>query len=177
MADEHGYFTIPAHKVSRYQQLAITAVGYQGVNITVDKLLTEHQVMVPQTITLKDVVVGGMVVVTKRRRRRIPAETVSLFKDTLALVGLTKPALAVYPNPVARGAAITISARLDHEGKYSLQLYSSSGEVIETREIERAAADNKQELPIPAGLVPGVYFVKLSHPAMTKWYSQQIVVY
>lgn len=177
LADEQGHFSIPVQKVSRSQQLTITAVGYEPLKITVDKLLTDYQVNLAETLTMRDVVLGGAVVVVKKHRRRVAADTVSLFKDTLALVGLAKPALTVYPNPVSRGASVTISARLDQKGKYNLQLYSSTGALVASREVERADNSARAELPIPEGLTPGIYFLKLSHPAMTKCYSQQIVVY
>ena len=177
-AAQTSHFSIPVQKVSRSQQLTITAVGYEPLKITIDKLLTDHQVNMAETLTMRDIVVGGAeVVIVKKRRRRVVADTVSLFKDTLALVGLAKPALTAYPNPVSRGATVTISARLDQKGKYNLQLYSSTGALVASRELEQADNGARPELPIPSGLTPGIYFLKLSHPAMTKCYSQQIMVY
>ena len=176
-ADEQGYFAIPKEKVSMNQQLSISAVGYLPVNISVEKVQNEHQIKMFYTVTTEEAIAGGVVVVTKKRRKKVAADTLSLCKDTLAAIGLTIPALTAYPNPVARGAAITIKTRLDHTGKYSLQLYNSTGTLIESREIDRSLNTNNLALPIPVGAIPGIYFVKLSHPAMTRSYSQQIMVY
>lgn len=93
LTDEQGRFSIPAQKVPGNQQLTITAIGYQSLSITVDKLLTDYQLKMTETLTMRDVVAGGVevVVVKRRRRKRIPADTLSLFKDTLAAVGLANP--------------------------------------------------------------------------------------
>lgn len=123
------------------------------------------------------VVVGYTEVVTVHKKRKPIADTVSIFKDTLASIGLAKPALTAYPNPVARGASITLSARLDQPGKYNIQLLNSSGALIESQEVDRSANSGNITLPISADLVPGIYFVKLSHPALAKCYTQEIMVY
>jgi hypothetical protein len=122
---------------------------------------------------LQEVLAGDVVITRVKRKRKPLADTISLFKDTLASIGLTRPALTAYPNPVARGAEITLKARLDQQGKYNIQLLTTSGALIATKEVDQANI----VLTIPATLVPGAYFVRLSHPALSKCYTQEIVVY
>ena len=119
--------------------------------ISVDKLLAEkHAQLIPIQMQELTGVAGGIVVVTTRKKRKPLADT------------------------VARGASVTITARLDQAGKYSLQLFSSSGALVESREADRSG---NTALPISSSLVPGIYFVKLSHPASAKCFTQEIVVF
>ncbi|HWB90967.1 MAG TPA: carboxypeptidase regulatory-like domain-containing protein [Puia sp.] len=198
IADADGRFTIPMNKLSPHQVLTISAVGYTTITLNVDQLLAAGPLQLFQVVMPGEVVIAGGVFVTRVRRKRpkVVADTISLFKDTLASAGLARPALIAYPNPVARGALLTLTARLDQPGNYRVQLYNMSGALIESQELpavptagatttagavstklSASAKSRSIALPIPAGLAPGTYFVRLSHPALSKCYTQQIVVF
>ena len=176
VTDPQGYFAIAAGKVSTQQTLTISAVGYETVQISANQLPAGEKrdiVLKESQGTLGDVIViaGG---VTRKKRKPL-ADTISLFKDTLAAIGLAKPALTAYPNPVARGGEITLKTRLDQQGKYNIQLLSTSGALITAKEVDGSKDPGNIGFPIPAGLVPGIYIVRLS--ALTRCYTQKIVVY
>jgi Secretion system C-terminal sorting domain len=118
---------------------------------------------------------GGIVVFTPVKRKPI-ADTISIFKDTLAAIGLTKNPLTIYPNPVSKGNSVTVSARLDQTGTYTIQLFSIAGTLMQTTQVNGAPKTQAFSINIPANLTPGTYIVRLSHPALTKCYTQQIVV-
>lgn len=178
MADDNGYFSIAANKLTGHQTLSVSAIGYNSNTVSVEKVLTNNQIKLTMyENTLGEIVTVGGAVVKHRKKKKPIADTVSMFKDTLAAIGLTKPALTAYPNPINRGGSLTISTRLDQSGPYSLQLYSSSGALVTSRELNKTADNNNLSLPVPASLVPGIYFVKLSHPKLSKCYSQEIIVY
>jgi hypothetical protein len=172
--DANGYFAISMNKLSQHQILTISAIGYEMLHLNVDQLLTADHVHTSPIVIVEKEVIAGDVVITRVKRKRKPlADTISLFKDTLASIGLTRPALTAYPNPVARGGEITLKARLDQQGKYNIQLLTTTGALIATKDVDQANI----ALPIPANLVPGTYFIRLSHPALSKCYTQEIVVY
>lgn len=118
------------------------------------------------------VVIAGRVSAHKSKR-----DTLTLVKDTLACIGLGKKALTVYPNPIARGNSITITARLDQLGIYIVQLFSISGSLLETQEVPGGQKAGNISMNIPATLTPGAYVVRLSNSTAGKSYTQQVVVY
>jgi hypothetical protein len=126
------------------------------------------------------VVVGGMVAVARRPRRKpenILADTLTALRDTLATCGIGKKVLAIYPNPVAHGRAITITVRPVQSGKYMAQLYNIGGELEESVEIEGDRKMMSVLMNLPATLAAGVYVMRLSHRESGKIYSQQVVVF
>jgi hypothetical protein len=100
-----------------------------------------------------------------------------MIKDTLVAIGLLPKALTVYPNPVAKGASITVAARLDQTGTYTIQLFSIAGILMQTTQVNGAPKTPKLSITIPANLTPGTYVVRVSHPALTKSYSEEVVVF
>jgi hypothetical protein len=145
------------------------------VEINVEQLRTTNQIDMSPVTTLRGMV-GGLVVTTYTRRKPI-ADTISMFKDTLAAIGLLPKTLTVYPNPVAKGNCITVAARLDQTGTYTIQLFSISGTLMQTTQVNGAPKVPTFSINIPGNLTPGTYIVRLSHPALTKCYTQAIVVF
>jgi len=173
MADSAGYFAIPRNSLSDEHTLTISSVGYQTLVIDAIKMWKDdNEKIIPlkmQEALMGDVVVAGKVAVTRTKPSKKAA---ILLRDSLACIGFTKKALTVYPNPVARGAAVTLSVRLDEPGTYTAQLFSMSGALEETLAVESKAV----LMNIPATIPAGIYLIKLSHPAVKKVYTQQVVV-
>jgi len=119
--------------------------------------------------------VAGEVVVVERTsiRRKKP---LTIIKDTLALIGVTKKTLKVYPNPVVRGTPITLALRLDEPGTYIAQLLSWSGMPIETMKIDGNKKSETVLMNIPNTLAAGIYMIRLSHASLKKDYTEQIIV-
>jgi hypothetical protein len=176
VTDNSGNFSIPVNKVSQQATLYITALGYKSDSVAVKQFLAVDQthliVLKTEANVLGEVVVIPEKIITKRA-----ADTISIFKDTLAAIGLGKSALSVYPNPVAKGSSVTVSAKLDQTGTYTIQLYSISGTIMQTTQVNGAPKTPTFSINIPGNLTPGTYIVRLSHPALTKCYSQEIVVF
>lgn len=182
--DKEGRFRIDRKLAAKYHTLNITRVGYKPLAIPLDQgWLAGIEKTIPMSIISTElptvivvgygtskgkIAVGGAMTIVKADS--FPQKIL----DSLAVVGLAKKALTVYPNPVVRGSSVTLSIRLDNPGVYSAQLYSASGALIETLPIEEKATTALMN--IPATLAAGVYFVKLSHPLMNKVYTQQLLV-
>jgi hypothetical protein len=174
VVDTGGYFAIPRSAIADGYTLTISRVGYRTIVIDATKTWMDggEQVI---TLALNELVLGGAVAIVTRRTRS--KKIVSLLQDSLAFTGLTKSALTVYPNPVSRGASITISMRLDEQGAYTAQLFSISGVLIETIKVEGSEKSKDVRMNIPPTVVAGTYFVRLSHPALKKVYTQQVLVF
>jgi hypothetical protein len=176
-SDGEGYFAIPTQNVTGVHTLTISSVGYVPLKIEVAKIWADKQEKVIP-LRLSDLVMGDVVTVVRRGRTKKP---VDILRDSLAFVGfpktcVTKKALTIYPNPVARGAAVTLTMQLDEPGVYTAQLLSLSGVLVETMEVEGNEKSTDVLMNIPATLAAGVYFVRLSNPAVKKQYTQEVVV-
>jgi hypothetical protein len=177
MADADGYFVIPSSQLTGKQMLTISAIGFESKPIDTKKTWGDKN---EQTIalglnltTMGEVdVVAGKVVCKKSGIE----DTLARLKDTVAKAELAKKTLTVYPNPVARGAGLMLSLRLDQPGTWSAQLYAMSGELIQTMTIEGDEKSKTVEMNIPATLKAGTYAIRLSHPSIKKAYTQMVVV-
>lgn len=173
-ANEKGYFAIARKNISAEHTLKISAIGYKVLTIDVTKTWAEDQREKVLLLSLSENTLMGDIVVVQRTRHK---KVVSLLKDSLAFTGLTQKALTVYPNPVSRGAAVTLSMRLDEPGTYSAQLFNTSGVLIETMKVEGGEKSKNVLMDIPPTLVAGIYFIRLSHPAVKKVYTQELAVF
>lgn len=117
--DPEGYFAIPRSAIADGHTLTISCVGYKTIVIDAAKTWMDGREQVI-TLALIETVMGDVVTVVTHRTRS--KKIMSLLEDSLAFTGLTKSALTVYPNPVARGASVTLSVRLDEPGVYSAHL-------------------------------------------------------
>jgi hypothetical protein len=175
VTNDSGYFSILANQGT----LFITAIGYKPLAIAAAQLRTEdqmHQIsLIPmETATLGDVMVvaGGV-----QKKHKPKVDTAAILKDTLIAIGLLPKPLTVYPNPVAKGNQITVSARLDQTGTYTIQLFSMTGTLMQTTQVNGAPKTPKLSMTIPANLTPGTYIVRVSHAALTRSYSEEVVVF
>jgi hypothetical protein len=99
-----------------------------------------------------------------------------LLKDTLAMIGIPKKELTLYPNPASRGTAIKLSLPSDQPGEYKLELFNGSGALLQGKRVEWTDRSQIQLLAIPASLAAGAYFVKLSHAGTGKVYTRKLMV-
>ena len=172
VTDELGHFRLS----TTASKIVISSIGYVTQTITLDDKYRHNPELVilmkqdKRTLT-GDVVVAGMV-------RRKPAPSLfTKIKDTIANVtGFGKKAFDVYPNPVNRGGSVNISLNIDHPGTYTAQLFSISGALLESMEIEGGQQEKHALMDIPSTLAPGSYVVRLSHSSLKKPVTQQIAV-
>ncbi len=177
LSNPQGYFSIPDHKVPTQGIVSILSIGYKPIEINVDELRKANQIQLTPEISMIQAIAGGISITHTRRKPNPIADTISIFKDTLASIGLLKNPLTIYPNPVAKGYPITVCARLDQTGTYTIQLFSISGTLMQTTQVNGAPKIPTFSINIPPALNPGTYIVRVSHPALTRSYTQQIVVF
>ncbi|MBN8855719.1 MAG: hypothetical protein BGO55_22925 [Sphingobacteriales bacterium 50-39] len=178
VTDEQGYFSIASKTVPAGASLIISYVGFVTITTPADKFRVDGQQQAYRIVTMTAAETQGLVVIAGRvSAHKSKRDTLTLVKDTLACIGLGKKALTVYPNPIARGNSITITARLDQLGIYIVQLFSISGSLLETQEVPGGQKSGNISMNIPATLTPGAYVVRLSNSTAGKSYTQQVVVY
>ena len=182
-ADNQGRVSIALKKFLSAPALEITSIGYSARVLTVDKSFLSGAV---QTISLSRTaeVLGDVTVIAYGKticRRTTGLVSVvrrtTILQDTLAFLGLVKTPFTVYPNPVARGASVTISLRDIKPGTYMAQLFSTSGILVETMRMEGVDGPRTELLNIPETVAAGTYFVKLLNTTTGKVTVQKLVVF
>ena len=180
--DSAGSVNIVREKIMGGHTMEVSSVGYETKIVQLNKkMLSEGQLTV--SLPLSRHVMGDVVVVTSRTvmgKMSLRCDTSYTFgrmvKDTLSLFGLTKKPLTVYPNPVARGASVTISLRDIKPGNYMAQLISASGVLVESMRMENVDGPRTELLNIPETVAAGPYFVKLLNTVTGKVVVQELVV-
>ena len=134
LADLQGRFSIPAAGVHQGMKVTVTSVGYQRVDLVVDKgWLSGKQRVIklsPSVTGLMDVTVRAYPMVMGKMSLRCTTTVRRLVTDSLAFLGIPKKQFAVYPNPVRRGAAATLSISGGRPGEWMVQLISGSGALV-----------------------------------------------
>jgi hypothetical protein len=97
--------------------------------------------------------------------------------DTLSMLGmLPKKELAVYPNPVRKGMAVSLTWQGTEPGQYEVAMFSSSGTAVQRRVMEVASKEQVDLLEIPASLAGGMYFLQMTKAGGAKVVTRKLVV-
>ena len=95
--------------------------------------------------------------------------------DTLASLGFKKE-LSIYPNPVRKGAAVTLSWQGMEPGFYMVELFNAAGAVVRQRAMQVNAKEQVDLLEIPASLSGGIYFLRAAKAGEAKVVTRKLVV-
>jgi hypothetical protein len=136
-------------------------------------LVTQSVELPPATVigygaSKNQVVVGGAIGVRTDKYRLF-----DYIRDTLLC---RKKPLAVYPNPVLRGASVTLSMRIDKQGDYMIQLINGGGGVVELTRMVGVDRTRTELMNIPGTLAAGVYFVRVFNLGTGQMYTEKVVV-
>ncbi|HVU95313.1 MAG TPA: carboxypeptidase regulatory-like domain-containing protein [Puia sp.] len=176
-ADADGRFSIATADLAGVRTLTITAVGYETLKVDVNNLDLSAVMQTLPPMKMETVLMGDVVTVVRHRKRRPIADTLARIKDTVAACfSPVKQNFTIYPNPVARGNSITITAQVDKPGTYVVQLFDLSGTLLQSTTAAREQLSRAMQLTLPGRLLPGTYILRISHPAMAKPYTQSIIV-
>ncbi|MHA4808983.1 T9SS type A sorting domain-containing protein [Flavitalea flava] len=88
---------------------------------------------------------------------------------------LPKKELSVYPNPVRRGVAISLSWQVE-EGEYQVCLFNMAGALIQQRIMQVGSTAQVDLLEIPPTLPDGLYIIRAIRAGNGKTYSRKLVV-
>jgi Secretion system C-terminal sorting domain len=95
--------------------------------------------------------------------------------DTLASLGW-KQELSIYPNPVRKGMAVSLSWQGMEPGFYMVELFNAAGAVVRQRAMQVSAKEQVDLLEIPASLSGGIYFLRAAKAGETKPITRKLVV-
>lgn len=192
MADPAGWISLSRKEVRKARQMEISVVGYATTLFDISDAGKDEYVRVLRlpraadelpattvrgygTIRCGSVMgavstVKGAVSVGQRVERS------SFLKDTLVALGLIKQPFGVYPNPVMRGASVTLSLKQPLPGNYMVQLFSTAGSLVESMRIEGVDGPRTELLNIPETAAAGLYLVRLQHEQTGKVYTRKVEV-
>ncbi len=95
--------------------------------------------------------------------------------DTLATIGW-KRELSIYPNPVRKGMALTLSWQGMDPGIYMVSLFNVAGAAVQQRGVQVNAREQVDLIEIPASLSGGIYFLRAVKAGETKLVTRKLVV-
>jgi hypothetical protein len=106
--------------------------------------------------------------------------TISPWKDRVidTLINchlLPSKELTVYPNPVNRGAAISLSWQME-PGSYQLELFNAAGALIQTRVMQVESKTQVDLLEIPRTASAGVYVLRAARAGDEKVVTRKLIV-
>lgn len=183
VTDETGSISIKLKQFARAGSIEVTYVGYEkkivGLNEMVRHgntftiqlsrspgIMGDVEVVGHYTLTPRTLLTGAVAICTIKT---------TTLKDTLSS-WLVKAPVTVYPNPVSRGASVTVSLGKLKPGDYTIQLFDNAGALMETMRIEGLNGPRTELLPLPGTLAAGMYFVKIANTTSGKVYTQKLSV-
>jgi Secretion system C-terminal sorting domain len=83
------------------------------------------------------------------------------------LSGGVKPVFTIAPNPV-ENSVVNVQFKNQQEGRYTLRLLSTNGELIFTTVAEHAGGNSNQQLNLPASVARGAYQLEIVSPDKTR---------
>jgi len=107
-------------------------------------------------------------------RQVVKTDSLKKIKDTWTAF-LPKKELSVYPNPVRRGAAISLSWQTT-PGTYQVGIYNTAGALIRQRTVQVGEAAQVDLVEVPPSLSSGVYILSAVRTADGKRFTRELVV-
>jgi hypothetical protein len=84
--------------------------------------------------------------------------------------------LKVFPNPVERGSSVNISARINKNGIYYIQLYDINGKIMSTTQLNVTSTTFVSAIPCKPSLTPGSYFIAICDAANKIILTSRVII-
>jgi len=104
-------------------------------------------------------------------RKRAVTDTLK----ALCLLPAKEKELSVYPNPVNRGNAVSLSWQTE-PGTYRVQLFNIAGALVQQRVMEVESKEQVDLLEIPPGVAAGAYVIRAAREGNGKVYTRKLVI-
>lgn len=162
VSDANGMFSLQVGNGN--EMIVVSSVGYKTKEIVISNFSANEIVLQLAPFTL-----GGDVVVTRTCSVRVGGMRVkgvrvksrkNNFKN--AFVDLfAPPPLKIYPNPIQRGSAFTISLKLKQTGVYAIQIVDVSGRIVAEKKINALSKEWNEKIESSSNWAAGTYYVKV----------------
>ncbi|MEI7734291.1 MAG: carboxypeptidase-like regulatory domain-containing protein [Ferruginibacter sp.] len=168
IADSAGKFTITVNDINN--KIEVSAVGYKSKIIEASsKEILENIILENAfSITMQPLVVvgyqqtntglvcrvGGVSVRRKSSRQSLP--------DTLKQVfNFKKNSVKIYPSPVTRGSAFSVTVSSKQTGEHSIQIIDVQGRVVLKQQVQINAKEQTVQLQSSNNWSAGIYFIRV----------------
>jgi hypothetical protein len=85
------------------------------------------------------------------------------FTDSLkSIASKINGTIKIFPNPVQKGNAFTLSLKLKQTGTYNIQIANAAGQVVLQRQTYATAKEFTQQIPTDSRWASGIYYVRIS---------------
>jgi hypothetical protein len=88
---------------------------------------------------------------------------IAYTKNVMVLVGDGKSVIKIYPNPITDGI-INLQFINQPAGKYRIRLMNNLGQIIVSKQVERADGSNTENIKWNYNLAHGVYQLEITQP-------------
>lgn len=167
IADSSGGFTITVNDINN--KVEISAIGYKAKIIEASSKETIENIILENaySVTMQPLVVvgyqqntglscrvGGVYI-----KRRYVKHSLS---DTLKLVfNFKKNSVKIYPSPVARGSAFSVTISSKQTGDHSIQVIDIQGRVLLKQQVQLNEKEQTVQLQSSANWTAGIYFIRV----------------
>lgn len=158
--------------------IEITAIGYEKQVMTISES-TQWPVQVllkPEAKELEAVAIVAYGNTTRRGNVCVVYKTSVISKLIDTLPAPLKKDIKVYPNPVTRGNTVNVSLQLKQAGDYKLELLNTAGQVVHIQPLIMATNQQVISLATQANWAAGIYWIRISSPAVKNIYQGKILV-
>jgi hypothetical protein len=173
LADANGQFTITVND-SNYK-VEISAVGYTAKTIEASQAGLFKDIVLEKAIgqTLEEIIVTGYV---SKKVRCVTGAVASVKGEMLAttvikktsftqtlkqILPFKKSEVRVYPSPVTRGTAFSVSISSKQTGDHSIQVIDVQGRVLLKQQVQINAKEQTVQLQSSDNWSAGIYFIRV----------------
>jgi hypothetical protein len=165
VADEFGKFKLEIEKFN--STIEVSALNYETKQVVIYDVSEREIVLTKSSQLMKEVVLqtnieynrcrrmAGGISVTRIEKRNIIKDTISNW------ITAFKPAVKIYPSPVARGNTFTVALTLKQTGRLTMQLNDAKGRMLLQKQFNAITKEHKEQLQTASTWSAGIYYLRV----------------
>jgi hypothetical protein len=182
---QDGGFILPNPMAIKNTTLEISCIGYETAIINLNDITVTAEIkLVPASVTLEPVIVTSSSYKTGKLVCHTPGAFITsskIIKQVPLVQKITdslsgKNRIKTYPNPVAKGSAVTIDMKNIQTGEYVLQLTNAAGSMVMQEKIQVPVKQFIFQWQLSGGIAAGSYFIRISNAKNKLIYTSKIIV-
>ena len=166
IADENGKFTLAIGQLN--STIEVSALNYETKQVVIYNESAREIVLTRSTELMKEVVInagssmkGALRCTTVTMGAMISGRTVrrSLKDSIQQWISDFKPSMKIYPNPLTRGNAFTVSLKLKQTGNHTVQITDAAGRMVLQQRTNAIVKEQQLQLQSSSNWSAGIYYV------------------